>query len=182
MCNRAGCTISYGECHCGCGGKTHIARVNKTREGHVKGQPIRFINHHHKRLSPVPYVERCGPLPTPCWIWKLSCSGNGYGSTKVAGKTQSAHVVYYEHMYGRIPAGMELHHMCKTPSCVNPMHLKPLTIAEHNRIRSTTKLTVEDVVHIRKENNMLQREIAKMYGISRSGVSGIRTRRSWKDI
>lgn len=42
--------IPYGYCQCGCGGVAPIARRTRTGIGHVKGQPIRFIQGHATSL------------------------------------------------------------------------------------------------------------------------------------
>lgn len=44
--------IPYGYCQCGCGGKTRLARATDPRYGHVKGQPVRFLKGHHRRVQP----------------------------------------------------------------------------------------------------------------------------------
>lgn len=38
--------IPYGYCHCGCGGKTSIAKHNHKTHGYIKGEPLRFIRGH----------------------------------------------------------------------------------------------------------------------------------------
>lgn len=38
-------------CECGCGQPTRLAKQDDKRDGIVKGQPMRFINHHHTRGS-----------------------------------------------------------------------------------------------------------------------------------
>ena len=40
-------------CGCGCGDPTPIAKGTDKRWGHIKGRPIRFINHHHVKLQPI---------------------------------------------------------------------------------------------------------------------------------
>ncbi len=40
-------SIPLGFCHCGCGEPTALARL--TRRGHVKGQPLSYINGHQNR-------------------------------------------------------------------------------------------------------------------------------------
>lgn len=37
-------------CECGCGEPTRIAPKTSLRSGHVKGQPLRFVNGHNTRL------------------------------------------------------------------------------------------------------------------------------------
>jgi very-short-patch-repair endonuclease len=41
--------IPVGYCQCGCGRRTTIAKETSRRYGHVKGQPVRFINGHQNR-------------------------------------------------------------------------------------------------------------------------------------
>lgn len=42
--------IPYGYCHCGCGQKTKIAKINSVARGWVKGEPLRYLNRHYGRL------------------------------------------------------------------------------------------------------------------------------------
>jgi hypothetical protein len=39
--------IPYGYCQCGCGEKTSIAKASSKKHGWVKGQPKKYIWHHH---------------------------------------------------------------------------------------------------------------------------------------
>lgn len=73
-----------------------------------------------------------------CWVWKGGQGGGrkgGYGIfTRIPGeKHESAHRIAYELLVGPIPEGLHLDHLCKTPLCVNPDHLEPVTPAENNR-------------------------------------------------
>lgn len=72
---------------------------------------------------------------TGCWIWHGRVSTNGYGQapTGVRGGRRPAHRMVYEFHVGPIPAGLELDHLCRTPLCVNPEHLEPVTHAENVR-------------------------------------------------
>lgn len=38
-----------------------------------------------------------------------------------------AHRVFYENYVGDIPVELELDHLCKSRSCINPDHLEPVT-------------------------------------------------------
>lgn len=69
---------------------------------------------------------------TGCWLW-MGIIRKGYGRVTQAQKHFSAHKVMYLHMGGVIPEGQELDHLCDTPSCVNPDHLRPVTHPENVR-------------------------------------------------
>jgi hypothetical protein len=76
-------------------------------------------------------AERIEALSVPepnsgCLIW-LGTASNGYGKITVAGKVRWAHVVSYELAKGPVPDGLELDHLCRTPTCINPRHLEPVT-------------------------------------------------------
>lgn len=65
-----------------------------------------------------------------CWIWIGAVRGNGrneYGAFW-AGSTQRAHIVSYVWMNGEPNA--DLHHTCHRSMCVNPEHLRPVTVNE----------------------------------------------------
>jgi len=70
-----------------------------------------------------------------CWLWTASVQvrRGGYGQFKVGGKTRRTHIVAYELIVGAIPNGKVLDHLCRTPRCVNPAHLDPVTHGENTR-------------------------------------------------
>jgi hypothetical protein len=70
-----------------------------------------------------------------CWLWTASCFHDGYGKFYVDGKTVRAHRTSYELFVGPIPDGLHIDHLCRTPLCVNPAHLEPVTPRE-NTFRS----------------------------------------------
>lgn len=81
-----------------------------------------------------------GYVPEPnsgCWLWLGYLLPAGYGKIGclVDGRwrTLYAHRVGYELHRGHIPKGLDLDHLCRTPCCVNPWHLEPVTARENVR-------------------------------------------------
>jgi hypothetical protein len=130
-------------CECGCGNPTKPAQKTSARFGHVQGQPTRFIcGHHtppltkappHNRGLRLPYKDlwaRIMPEPNSgCWIWIGGRGRSGHGQTwdSVKRRQDGAHRVLYKMFKGEIPEGLELDHLCRLSSCVNPDHLEPVT-------------------------------------------------------
>lgn len=84
-------------------------------------------------------VDLDGPMHfggTRCWLWQGKLTDRGYGTIKVGGKHGKncrAHRVSYELFVGPIPAGLTIDHLCRNRSCVNPLHLEPVTQGENTR-------------------------------------------------
>lgn len=72
-----------------------------------------------------------------CWIWTASKKPRGYGqfAIRVNGKNKNhyAHRLSYEIHVGPIPEGMQLDHICRVRSCVNPDHLRVVTNMENHQ-------------------------------------------------
>jgi len=68
-----------------------------------------------------------------CWIWTAYKNNLGYGRFCINGITPLAHRISYELFKGYIPQGLELDHLCRNPSCVNPDHLEAVTHKENMR-------------------------------------------------
>lgn len=68
---------------------------------------------------------------TGCWQWQGSINDGGYGyfrkGPRGAVQRFTAHRAIYELVVGPIPPGMDLDHLCRLRSCVNPEHLEPVT-------------------------------------------------------
>ena len=61
-----------------------------------------------------------------CWLW-IGARCLGYGVIRVGTKQVKAHRVFYEHLIGAVPTGLQLDHLCRVKNCVNPSHLEPVT-------------------------------------------------------
>ncbi len=67
-----------------------------------------------------------------CWPWTASLDTSGYAQIKVDGRKVMSHRYSYEQVIGPIPDGLQLDHLCRDRSCVNPYHLEPVTQRENN--------------------------------------------------
>ena len=65
-----------------------------------------------------------------CWLWTAYCF-KGYGRFKLDGKSRSAYRISYELFIGEIPEGLEIDHLCRNHSCVNPSHLEAVSHKEN---------------------------------------------------
>ncbi len=77
---------------------------------------------------------------TACWIWTGAHNRKGgYPklNMRIAGKHQTfyAHRVSYAVFRADIPFGMTLDHTCEQPSCINPMHLEPVSGTLNSSLR-----------------------------------------------
>ncbi len=102
-------------------------------------------------------VDRLGP--DDCWNWIATTSSNGYGRFRVNGSYVQAHRWAYENQVGPIPAGLQIDHLCRTRSCINPKHMEPVTpqVNTLRGIRSRVRKTHCKRGHEFTENNTYNR-------------------------
>lgn len=69
-----------------------------------------------------------------CWEWMSGRNRDGYGqfypTTTIVAK---AHRFAWETLVGLIPKGLEIDHLCRNRTCVNPDHLDVVTHQENCR-------------------------------------------------
>lgn len=70
---------------------------------------------------------------TGCHLWLGAPDRKGYGRFHIARKVVFAHRANYVRHVGPIPDGLDLDHLCRTPACVNPEHLEPVSNDENIR-------------------------------------------------
>ena len=65
---------------------------------------------------------------TQCWNWNRSVTSAGYGQFTRNKKYWTTHTFVYTQIYGEIPKGNIIRHICHNRKCCNPNHL---TIGTH---------------------------------------------------
>lgn len=63
---------------------------------------------------------------TGCWLWSGSLNWRGYGRITINGSGVGAHRLSYELHVGSIADDLEIDHLCRVRSCVNPRHLEAI--------------------------------------------------------
>lgn len=77
-------------------------------------------------------------LDNGCWQWVGRKNLRGYGMIPHKGRTRPAHRAVYEFFnHCVVPKHLQMDHLCRVPSCVNPDHLEPVTPRE-NTLRGNT--------------------------------------------
>ena len=98
-----------------------------------QGLPRRRVGHHAPAEERILlHTDRSGD----CWLWTACIGDSGYGRMTIAGQARSslyAHRVSYETFVGEIAVGMQIDHLCRVRSCVNPFHLEQVTPQENVR-------------------------------------------------
>jgi len=187
----AGCSVE------GCDG-AHCARGFCHRHyrkflrggGERKAQPVRYYGKTNEERFWL-YVRR----GSGCWEWTGYKNKKGYGVLNLRGHREIAHRVSFRMHRGNIPNGLFVLHRCDNPGCVNPRHLWLGTLSDNNRDMTLkgrhshrglvagrhAKITADDVREIRASNDDAL-TLAARYGIARSHVYHIQTRRKWRHI
>ncbi len=122
--------------------------------------------------------------PDECWEWLAHKSEKGYGHFRKNGKMYRAHRFAYEILVGVIPEGLQIDHLCKNRSCVNPAHLRVVTSAENTQAGLVAKLTKADIPKIKKmySRGHTQKEVARLFGVGQRNISNIINGKTWIDV
>jgi len=91
------------------------------------------VNFGDARLS-ARFWALCVPEPNSgCWLWTGSVNEHGYARVRPSGAPRAVlgHRFAYAALVGPIPEGLVCDHLCRTRSCVNPLHLEPVSNREN---------------------------------------------------
>jgi hypothetical protein len=123
-----------------------------------------------------------GKSPGDCWEWLGRRQDNGYGKKQFNGRTVLAHRWLWIQLFGKIPDGLVIDHVCQNRGCVNPHHLRVVTQAENVRSGLTTLLTEGDVKEIRKlhEAGWFNDNIAAKFNVHVATISSLLVGKSWR--
>lgn len=140
-------------------------------------------------------VDKHGP--NGCWEWTAHFSG-GYGrlTAKVDGKWkhQNANRLSWLIHYSDIPEGLFVCHKCDNQKCVNPEHLFLGTpqdnmtdkmnkgrgyVGDQHWNRKLCAADIEGILTLR-DQGLTHQAIADRFSVSRSNVSYILKRKTWK--
>lgn len=177
-----------GLCQCGCGESAPLAVKTIVARGWVKGEPVRFVHNHHRRLDPQrPFstdlyeISDCG-YTTRCWCWKGGTDASGYGRSRYNRKGCSAHRRAWLQLVGPIPDGLEADHLCRNRACVNPAHMELVTHTENVRRGAHVKLSVtlaDEMRALFAAGTVTKREVGRRFGVSEGAVLYVIRNQRW---
>lgn len=77
------------------------------------------------------FLSRVDMTPSGCWIHRSPPSQEGYAQHMVKYKNLRAHRLSWFLHRGEPTAGLVLDHICRNRRCVNPDHLREVTVREN---------------------------------------------------
>lgn len=107
------------------------------------GEPFVPTHGNAKHCSPECYMSDLTVLDerTGCLLWKGSVDSKGRPHAHWGGVRRKAHIMAFELTGGVLPQGKLLRHLCNTPRCCNPDHLRVGTHAENMADKAASGVT-----------------------------------------
>jgi hypothetical protein len=118
---------------------------------------------------------------TGCWNWKGAKLRSGHGVVKVCRKSKMAYRIFFAFFVGTIAVGLQLHHNCENPACVNPRHHVAVTPGEHARLHAKLSYAKASEVRHLYSTGKSQQEIADSFGVDQTTISCVLTNRTWRE-
>jgi hypothetical protein len=188
-CQMEGCTVAVkarGLC------ARHYQRLLVHGDPNVNLSPRRELSPAERYESSIDRTS----TPDGCHLWLLPPGSNGYGRFKSNKVTHYAHRWGYEHLFGPIPEGLVVRHICDVKLCQNPDHWLLGSHADNIRDRDErglgvwlsgerhgcAKLTAVQVQEIRDRyaaGGVTQTSLAAEFGVTQAAVYKILHRKTW---
>lgn len=129
-----------------------------------------------------------------CWQWTGSTDLSGYGRLTYRHARYPAHRLSYALVYGAIPDGEVIHHLCENKRCIKPEHLEPVRPRDHfnghrspkwyekmaERRNGNAPAYVDEIRALYLTGRYTQAALCRVYGLSRQHVSKIVKYQIWK--
>ena len=123
-----------------------------------------------------------------CWTWKGKVNAkDGRPYFTINRSRRTAYGIVLELFTGEPPNNRQALHSCDNHICCNPHHLRwgshqyNMNDMKERERHGMPKTDVRSILKLRSEGKT-QKEIAKIYGISRETISAIETGRSHKEL
>jgi hypothetical protein len=149
------------------------------------------------------FWDKTKKLPSGCVVWTAGKDRDGYGKFSIKHRSYRAHRVAYAYFIKKnstfMTSDLLVCHRCDNPSCVALNHLFEGT--NHDNVKdmiskgrkkvikrnesAQAKLSSEDVdliIHLIKNKKILQKDLARLYGVSRALICLVADRKSWKHL
>lgn len=168
-----------------------ITKVTTSRKSvAANSATVRVIGLNNVNKSKMSIQEYKIDLKTGCWNYSKISSITGYGyyyeyikkGIYIRGQ---AHRYFYEKEKGKIPKGLDLDHLCRNRSCVNPAHLEPVSRSVNVQRGLLSKLTKNEVNEIissykrRSRGRFNQNGLARKFKVDQSTISYIISKKRW---
>ena len=124
------------------------------------------------------FFNKVAPEPNSgCWLWTGSCIEDGYGQFWFEGTNVRAHRWAYEFLVEPIPEGLQIDHLCRIRSCVNPSHMEVVThqinLLRGHGTRAENRLTPERLYICHKKNTVISSADKRAKDIHDAEVRGM---------
>jgi hypothetical protein len=83
------------------------------------------------------FMSKVKKTSNGCWIWQAFKQNDGYSRFTFMGRSMVGHRASYQIFKGELDPEKHIHHVCNTPSCVNPEHLEQISPQENYMISNS---------------------------------------------
>jgi hypothetical protein len=117
-----------------------------------------------------------------CLLWQRPLDRDGYGSFYFRKKSRRAHRFAYYSRFGNIPVGLVIDHICRNRSCVEPSHLRAVTVRQ-NSIENSNSVSAKNAAKTHcKQGHPFNRKYGKQRCCSIcDNAKRIRLAKKWRE-